>query len=497
VWGLLLVVLVAVAAAPYVLSSNALKNWTMRRVFADVRGTVTVGRLSLDWFSPPSLEDLEIRSPDGEPVIMVESFAAEQPLWSLVAHGTQIGRIRVEQPHANLVIKPTGNNFAQTFPRRAEKRPARWRQVAVQVLVDDAKFSWQLIHSSDSWSVDHIKLSAGIEPEWLSPSGQAQIVINPGTLLDNTELSPGMCNDVLKYIAPVFANVATARGQISIVLGDGRLPAGKPRDGKLSGALVLHSVDVSPNNMVRKLADFFDMAGSIHLARESTVKFEMDAGRVHHQGLEFGVEGVRVRSSGWVGLDDQSLDLLAEVQFEFSDAEVAKGPLARSLNHKVVRLPIHGTLNQPQLDWSDMGAAGRDLLATTLQKLGRNETDGNAEAVDQLQKQGVLSGSAGSAAPEVNLPAAASELLKQIMERRRQRQEQSRLEQQPPSPPQGSLTPAPPDGTETPRRGRLSRALDRLLDGQNSPAVPTPREPQSSPPDSSPAPTSPPPGSKP
>jgi len=333
--------------------------------------------------------------------------------------------VRIENPQVNLVVhEDRTTNLARMFPPPSEPRPRGLPNLAVAVDARDIGFSWQLAGSDHRWSVSGIGLKAALQPARSTASHRAELVIEPGKILDHYEISPAMCDDVLKFAAPILAHAPEVHGQVSLQLGGGRLPVELPRDGQLAGALTLHAIDVSPGPMARALAQLFNSSGVVELARESNVEFRLADGRVSHQGLEFGIEQVRIRTSGSVGFDE-SIDMVAEVHFNLSESLTKKLPVLSKLNQHVVRIPIRGTLKVPNLDIKSLAANGPAMLGDFFGKLKSGEVGGLEQALQGLRDGGVLQPSADAEAKDPDAPSAAGALLRELIERRRERKGQN------------------------------------------------------------------------
>jgi hypothetical protein len=170
-------------------------------------------------------------------------------------------------------------------------------------------------------------------------------------------MDPPVAWGVLAYVAPVLADAARTSGRFSLALDGARLPVGDPASGSLSGTLAMHEVVVGPGPMVTNL--FQSLPGnlppppSIRVADESHVKFALDQRRVRHEGLEFGVplpgpgRRLDVRSSGTVGLDDQSLDVKLVLPIP-ADLRQDR-PLLAALAGKTISMGVEGRLGEPKI----------------------------------------------------------------------------------------------------------------------------------------------------
>src|SRR5690606_28946015 len=103
------------------------------------------------------------------------------------------------------------------------------------------------------------------------------------TLLDRAELTPELCDDLLKYIVPSFAGVARADGHISLRADEYFWPIGKPNDARVSGQMVLHAVNMAPGEVADSftgLLDGLNLPRSFKVAQDDAVLFRIEEGRV-------------------------------------------------------------------------------------------------------------------------------------------------------------------------------------------------------------------------
>jgi hypothetical protein len=321
-------------------------------------------------------------------LLAVAQVDLDRELWRLAAHPSDWGEIRVERPSLHLVLTAEGSNLQDVLGvPLGQRRPAPGSAAAprrapriarkLDLRIADASVVWKTPEAAREWSVDGVNLAIGLRPTWAATSGSPEVLIERGMVLDHCKLSPGMCNDVLKYVAPILSKVTRAKGEISIDLDDWRLPLGHPEQGELGGRLALHEVEVGPGSFVRALAEALHVPPDVALARESIVRFELVDGRIRHRDLEFDLPGAHVRTSGSVGFD-RTLDLLAEVELRLPAKLLAESPLARSLAEKTLKIPIGGTLARPRLAAGFVRELGLTALFDKLKGLGVKLPGGKA-----------------------------------------------------------------------------------------------------------------------
>ena len=187
-----------------------------------------------------------------------------------------------------------------------------------------------------------------------------EFTLPPGPLAQRIQVNPELCTSLLKYIAPVLADVTTAQGQFSIDLEGCRIPLGDLANGEVAGRFTIHTMEVGPGPLVRQFAVFLGRETPAKLRQESTVLFRMVRGRVYHQGLELIFPEFTVRTYGWVGLD-QTMNLMAEMPVP--PKWLKNTPtLSQAFRNQTIRVPIAGTLGKPQLDQRVMADLSRQFL---------------------------------------------------------------------------------------------------------------------------------------
>jgi hypothetical protein len=533
---IVVVLILLVVFGPWLASFDPLRKFALGLAAHNVNGRVSAADANFAWWSPLYLQDIQVRAADGHPVITVDYFGTDRTLWQLLTNRNNLGNIRIDSPHLNVLATETTNNLAETFPKHEDQLKGQqgppseaWKQLSMHVVVTNASVTWKLSDQGRVWSIDRIPFSFALVPANLVAKKPAEIVIDPTLIFDQREITPELCNDVLKYVAPVLANVATAQGKVSLAIDGGHLPLEDPKSGELSGRLTLHSVDVGGGAIAAKIAEVFSLPTKLSLARENVVEFKMAGGRVYHEGLEFGIEGVNIRTRGSVGFD-QTLDIIAELHFDLSDSLTANRPILSALKGQVLRVPVRGTLNKPEVDKAVLTQSGLSLVDHVL-KLARERRTGvpaptdvpptdtptpeglTPEALDRLRELGVLvpeelptptpdggvpvaAVPPGGAVPPgaVAPPGAAApppttgdqirdlaiDIGQELLQRRRDRiaREKQAPPQAPPPAPAG-VTPNPPPAPPSPppRRGLIGRAIDRFR-APPEPPPPTPAPPE-------------------
>ena len=95
------------------------------------------------------------------------------------------------------------------------------------------------------------------------------------------------------------------------------------------------------------------------------------AGRVHHEGLELVFPELTVRTHGWVGLD-QTMSLVAEMPIP-PKWLAGHRLLDSALRNQILKVPIRGTLNRPQIDHATLKRYNESLIRKATQNVLEGE----------------------------------------------------------------------------------------------------------------------------
>ena len=314
VLGLLVLVAALVAAFPYLAANEPLRGWMLRAVLPKINGAVSVGRASLGWLSPIRFENIELRSPAGEPTLAIAVLEGDRPLWRYLLSPRQLGNFRLERPQVNLVAGRHGSNLAEVFslgkPQTSAAPPPN---LSMGLEIVDASFSFRNSPDAQPWNIQQVNLALALQPTNETESGLCELVVQPGTVFNHTPITPPMCRDLLKFIAPVLAEATEVNGSLSIELDQWRIPLAAPQQAKGSGRLKVDSLHVAGGPLAEKISGLLQTRPlGAGLVDNSVVTFSMADGRAAHRDLAFHLGDVVVATHGSVGLD-QSLDMRADI----------------------------------------------------------------------------------------------------------------------------------------------------------------------------------------
>jgi len=197
-----------------------------------------------------------------------------------------------------------------------------------------------------------------------------------GQVARDVQITESMCQNWLMYVAPLLAEATRIDGRFSLVIDGGVFPLMQPQDGDVSGVLAIGEGTMRPGPMADRLIFIGQQVKALVNKRPPLVQyvrpdvaqvsfpaqqvaFRMADRGVEHRGLAVDVGGVRVYTSGRVGMD-RSLNLIAETPID--DDWIDDDPLLAGLRGQTIRVPISGALSRPTLDTRATAAIARDLL---------------------------------------------------------------------------------------------------------------------------------------
>lgn len=453
-----------IAFAPTIAQFGPVRGFLLTNALPGLNGSISAERADFGWFTPVSVADLSIRDPEGVTVVEIPEIQFNTTLWNLITGGSDLGRLRLRDPSVSVVVdKDRQTNLKRVFGnlRSQGNLLDRLRGRTLDIELVDLKIHVRTEDSSGDWQAGDINFLGRID-SLAGPKGPTpQLLVKKCKLLDRTELTPGLCNDVLQYVLPPLAGATSPEGAVSIDLKDGAIPLSQPRQLQLSGAITIHDVAVGPGALTQSLTDMLATLQAptrFQLADNSVVRFEIADERVTHSGLEFGIPQVRVRTEGSVGFD-QTLDVMAEIVLALGESE--QRPILSALGNQNLRVPIRGTFAAPQVELAEMasGNANWMKLLQTAGTLWAKRSAGDGAAPRENAAAGEAP--AGIDASDVldNLPIGSGELLNWWTERRKQRDAERKAA--------AEKNPAPSENPP-PRR----RLFDRLRGRDQEPPPP-------------------------
>jgi hypothetical protein len=384
------VLLILLLLAPTMLVKLGLLQTLLNGRLAAHDIQASIGQAQLGWMTPTAFRDVRIADTMYRWQFSVAELGSELSLWQLLTTRGDLGTFVIDQP--TIVVSMDEPIQLPKFPANQDpwRRNRRSAREQFRILMKDGTILVRVRGQEQPLEfARHINLQA----DWQKTHNQRLLTIAQGRPLDHVQLTPEMCDTGLKYVAPIFGDVAWTKGTLSLDLDECRIPLDQPITAVVLGRVSLHEVETGLKNPLAKdiarlvaTATRRELPDSVRLADSSVVEFQVHDGQVHHSGLEFGLPKVApelvIRTQGTVGFDRQ-LDLIADIPLPMQ--LLGDGPLAQSLGNQTLHLPIRGSLDQPQLKLEGDGKLASELIAKLLDPVVAQQVK-PSDVIDALRR---------------------------------------------------------------------------------------------------------------
>jgi hypothetical protein len=334
-----------IAAAPWIVAKSGLRDNTINAIVASPSVTAASESASFGWFSPLSIDGLDLKSANDHLQVHVNRITTEKSPWQLLASSPDLGTITLDSPHAKLQL-PLDVKVERT---------SRLEPMFKAVVKDGALTVGVPELDEPVIDVRDIDLSLRVEP---SDEGRV-LTLDPVVLFDRRKLSPQLGSKLLQLFDPTLHDAPQISGEVSLALDKLRIPIGIPRDQQarrmeVEGKLGFHQVTTEVKNPINQaLAQVLaDLNGRqphefIRVVQDCQVRFSVRDGRLFHEGLRLAFPdvdpGLVITSRGSVGLD-HTLDLHVDLPRLDKAKRKEKGPAS---------CHITGTIRNPQVAVQD------------------------------------------------------------------------------------------------------------------------------------------------
>ena len=211
------------------------------------------------------------------------------------------------------------------------------------------------------------------------------LVLAKGTQIRDVELTKEVTSEWLRFVAPLLADSAQIHGRLSAGVSGATIPLADPAGGDIGGVVQIQQAQADPGPMLLNLVGVIDQVRTLigKKARgaerlrvrvpEQNIAIRMVQRRVHHRDFALEIGGVFLKTSGSVGLDDETLDLTAELTLP--DKWIGSSSVAKAIAGQGLKIPIRGTLSRPQVERNVLRGLGSGAAGGAVDDLLKNQLD--------------------------------------------------------------------------------------------------------------------------
>lgn len=192
--------------------------------------------------------------------------------------------------------------------------------------------------------------------------GPVEMVVPPGRIIDRINLSGGICDRWIGWIAPLMARATRTNGFVSVDTAGVAMPVSDPFAGRFDAQVLFESLEVEPGPhaqplaaIVARLQSLLDprlSAGQkvvLMRVRQQPVRVWLQDRRIWHDSLVMETGQMIVKTAGSVAADG-TLSMMAEMSFRGDIA--GQTPVVATLLKTPILVPLKGTIQRPQFDAS-------------------------------------------------------------------------------------------------------------------------------------------------
>lgn len=211
-----------------------------------------------------------------------------------------------------------------------------------------------------------LRVEAGLE---IDSKGRAAIRVKPDSYVRDANINDDVSRTFLAFAAPILADATRVKGLVDVGVRDGWFPLSNHPELNVifEGSVVFRDVAFGPGPFADELLVIVAPNRIPRITLDEPVYLSIRDGKVHQRGLAIPIGGLsRIELEGWVGFD-RTMALTASLPVtsallgnQMLLADIAAGT--------TVKVPLRGTLSQPEIDREVLAIHMKDLAKTLLKR---------------------------------------------------------------------------------------------------------------------------------
>lgn len=190
--------------------------------------------------------------------------------------------------------------------------------------------------------------------------GPVELVVPPGRVVDRLDISQGVANRWMTWVAPLLGQATQIVGRISVDTTGAKIPLADPFAGASAGQVLFEGVEVTPGPPAQPLVTLigrlqglldprFGVGEKVVLmrVRPEPARIWLHERRIWHDGLVIDTGQLTIRTSGSVAADGT---LAMDVEMAFRGDIAGQTPIVAALLRTPLLIPLKGTIDRPQFD---------------------------------------------------------------------------------------------------------------------------------------------------
>jgi translocation and assembly module TamB len=161
--------LVLVALAPLILAHSPVATWIVNRASAKLDGQLSIGSLSLGWFSPIRVSDVALHDRQGNAVVEIPQIAGDRSLWAILCNSSRLGHFRIDQPKLHLVLHDKGSNLEDVLAAHLHAKEDSGGGSDVSLEIVDASVTIEDAQTRQKHQIDKLTVSVDAPADRAQP----------------------------------------------------------------------------------------------------------------------------------------------------------------------------------------------------------------------------------------------------------------------------------------------------------------------------------------